>query len=119
MKRSRSAPQQRTLLQQQIALAAESLGEGEVVSFGDLAARAGRPNAARAAGAVLANSADTLPWWRVVYSDGHLPPCNPGLQAERLADEGVELRGYRVVRSPKGRFVVGSNSGPASYSTIR
>jgi methylated-DNA-protein-cysteine methyltransferase-like protein len=92
------------LLQQQIALAVESLTEGEVVSFGDVAARAGQPNAARAAGAVLANSADTLPWWRVVYNDGHLPPCNPGLQAERLADEGVDLRGYRVIRAPKGRF---------------
>ena len=75
--------------------------EGEVVSFGDVAALAGRPGAARAAGAVLANSADTLPWWRVVYSDGHLPPCNPGLQAERLADEGVELSGFRVIRRPR------------------
>lgn len=104
MKHSRSTPPEPTLLQQRIALAVESLQEGEVVSFGDLAARAGRPDAARAAGAVLANSADTLPWWRVVYSDGHLPPCNPGLQAERLADEGVDLSGYRVIRAPAGRF---------------
>ena len=104
MKRARSVPQRPTLLQMQIALAAESLSEGEVVSFGDLATRAGRPDAARAAGAVLANSTDTLPWWRVVYANGHLPPCNPGLQAERLANEGVDLSGYRVVRSPKGRF---------------
>lgn len=104
MKRLRSPQHEPTLLQQQIALAVESLSEGEVVSFGDLAALAGRPDAARAAGAVLANSADTLPWWRVVYSDGRLPPCNPGLQAERLAEEGVDLHGFRVVLSPKGRF---------------
>jgi len=104
MKRSRPIPADRTLLQQQMVAAVEMLAEGEVVSFGDVAARAGRPDAARAAGAVLANSADTLPWWRVVYSDGHLPPCNPGLQAERLADEGVRLRGFRVISSPAGRF---------------
>ena len=104
MKRRTSGLVESTPLQQQIALAVESLEQGEVVSFGDVAALAGRPNAARAAGAVLANSADTLPWWRVVYGDGHLPPCNPGLQAERLADEGVEVRGFRVIRAPIGRF---------------
>ncbi len=93
-----------TPLQHAIAEAVLDLALGEVVSFGDIAARAGRPEAARAAGAVLAESADSLPWWRVVYADGHLPPCNPGLQAERLAEEGVELRGFRVIRSPRGRF---------------
>lgn len=80
------------------------LGEGEVISYGDVAERAGQPGAARAAGSVLADSLDTLPWWRVVYGDGHLPACNPGLQAERLADEGVHLKGFRVIRSPRGRF---------------
>ena len=93
-----------TELQQKITSAVLELAEGEVVSFGDIASRAGRPNASRAAGAVLASSEDTLPWWRVVYSDGHLPPCNPSLQAERLANEGVELKGFRVIRSPVGRF---------------
>ena len=99
-----------TPLQQALAVAVESLVEGEVVSFGDVAARAGRPDAARAAGAMLARSADTLPWWRVVYSDGHLPPCNPGLQAQRLVEEGVELRGYRVIDAPKGRFAKSSTN---------
>ena len=102
MKQSKIVPPP-TDLQRQIAAVVEQLGRGEVVSFGDIAARAGRPEASRAAGRVLANSAD-LPWWRVVYADGHLPPCNPGLQAERLSDEGVQLRGFRVIRSPCGRF---------------
>ena len=93
-----------TELQQKIVLAAESLAVGEVVSFGDIAAKAGRPNASRAAGSVLAKSGDSLPWWRVVYSSGDLPACNPSLQAERLADEGVQLEGFRVIRSPLGRF---------------
>ena len=90
--------------QEQISVAVESLAEGQVVSFGDVAAMAGNPRASRAAGAALAKSGDALPWWRVVYSDGHLPQCNPSLQAERLTDEGVELSGFRVIRSPLGRF---------------
>jgi methylated-DNA-protein-cysteine methyltransferase-like protein len=104
MKRTRSIRTEPTELQQQITEVVENLTPGEVVSFGDVAARAGRPDAARAAGTVLANSADTLPWWRVVYANGHLPPCNPGLQEQRLAEEGVQLSGYRVIRSPAGRF---------------
>jgi methylated-DNA-protein-cysteine methyltransferase-like protein len=97
-----------TELQQQITAAVLELERGEVVSFGDIAARAGRPAAARAAGAVLANSADTLPWWRVVYAAGQLPPCNPSLQAERLAEEGVKLKGFCVICSPRGRFAADS-----------
>ncbi|MGB7347667.1 MAG: MGMT family protein [Pirellulaceae bacterium] len=93
-----------TPLQTNIVAAVESLSVGEVVSFGDIAEKAGKPGASRAAGAVLANVGDVLPWWRVVYSDGHLPPCNPSLQAERLADEGVQLKGFRVIQSPLGRF---------------
>ncbi len=99
---------QPTALQRKIGEAVLGLSAGEVVSFGDIAARAGRPDASRAAGAVLAKSADTLPWWRVVYSDGHLPPCNPSLQAERLAEEGVKLKGFRVICSPSGRFATDS-----------
>ena len=83
----------------------EQLEPGEVISYGDVAARAGYPGAARAAGSVLSNCPDTLPWWRVVYGDGRLPPCNPSLQAARLAEEGVSVKGFRVLASPKGRFV--------------
>jgi methylated-DNA-protein-cysteine methyltransferase related protein len=93
-----------TALQESILAAVEKLAEGEVVSFGDVAARAGHPTAARAAGSTLAIAGETYPWWRVVYSDGHLPPCNSSLQAERLAGEGVHLHGFRVVSSPRGRF---------------
>ncbi|NND98157.1 MAG: cysteine methyltransferase [Pirellulaceae bacterium] len=93
-----------TDLHAKILAAVQALTPGEVVSFGDIAARAGRPDAARAAGKALANAGDSLPWWRVVYSSGQLPPCNPSLQAERLADEGVQLRGFCVVQSPRGRF---------------
>jgi methylated-DNA-protein-cysteine methyltransferase-like protein len=93
-----------TEFQQQMADAVSELRPGEVVSFGDIASAAGRPHASRAAGRMLSESMDTLPWWRVVYSNGHLPPCNPTVQSERLADEGVQLKAFRVIRSPLGRF---------------
>jgi methylated-DNA-protein-cysteine methyltransferase-like protein len=87
-----------------ILAAVAHLEVGEVVSYGDLASRAGNPRAARVAGAVLAKCPDTHPWWRVVYGSGHLPTCNPSLQAERLNAEGVTLQGFRVIASPLGRF---------------
>lgn len=82
-----------------------NLSDGEVVSFGDVAGRAGRPNASRAAGRLLSKiRATELPWWRVVYSDGRLPECNPTLQTERLEEEGVTVEDNRVKIAPLGRF---------------
>lgn len=93
-----------TEFQQRMAAAVDETVPGEVVSFGDIAAAAGRPNASRAAGRLLAKFPGDLPWWRVVYSDGRLPVCNPSVQTERLAEEGVQLKGCRVVRAATGRF---------------
>lgn len=84
--------------------AVADLEPGEVVSYGDVAERAGRPGAHRAAGAVLARSMGSVPWWRVVYADGRLPVCGPEEQTARLRDEGAVVQGGRVRRSPAGRF---------------
>jgi methylated-DNA-protein-cysteine methyltransferase related protein len=73
------------------------LRPGEVVSYGDVAAEAGFPGAARGVGSVLASS-DGLPWWRVVMSDGRLAPGKERDQARRLRAEGVTVRSYRVSR---------------------
>ena len=93
-----------TPLEQALTIAVASLREGEVVSYGDVAARAGRPDAARAAGALLSKALTSLPWWRVVYASGKLAPCNPLFQQQQLHGEGVEVRRGRVVRAPLGRF---------------
>ncbi len=93
-----------TEFQQAIVLAVNKLKPGEVVSFGDIAARAGRPTASRAVGNLLARVPADLPWWRVVYSDGRLPPCNPTVQADHLEQEKVMLNAFRVIQSPTGRF---------------
>lgn len=85
-------------------IAVLALKEGEVVSYGDIAARAGRPDAPRAVGRVLSNSPIDLPWWRVVYSSGKIAECNLPAQQERLVEEGVTFKGQKIEQSPKGRF---------------
>lgn len=73
------------------------LRPGEVASYGDVAAEAGYPGAARAAGAVLARAGDSgVPWWRVVYADGRLAPGHERTQATRLRAEGVSIDGDRI-----------------------
>src|SRR6056297_1180514 len=100
-KRSVTEP---TPWEQRMTSAVAALREGEVVSFGEIAARAGRQKASRAAGAFLGRTMHKLPWWRVVYADGRLPPCDPDEQAELLRCENVEVQGNRVIRAPLGRF---------------
>lgn len=70
-----------------------ALRPGECASYGEIAAEAGRPGAARAVGRVMRDS-DGLPWWRVIRSDGSLAMGEE--QARRLRDEGVRVRGLRV-----------------------
>lgn len=72
------------------------LGPGEVASYGEIAEEAGFPGAARAVGNVLA-TAEGLPWWRVVRSDGRLVASHPQEQARLLRREGVEVVGDRVI----------------------
>ena len=81
-----------------------ALGEGEVVSYGDVAEDAGFPGRSRAVGALLSHTPIEVPWWRVVRSDGRLATPPTAGQAALLRGEGVILRGDRVVQSPAGRF---------------
>ena len=77
------------------------LEPGEVVSYGDVAAEAGYPGAARGVGSVLAHSgaADGLPWWRVVMSTGRLAPGKEVEQGRRLRAEGVPVANGRIQMS--------------------
>jgi alkylated DNA nucleotide flippase Atl1 len=65
---------------------------GDVVTYGEVAALAGKPGAARGVGAVLAGSGDRgLPWWRVVAANGRLVPGHEREHARRLQAEGVTV----------------------------
>lgn len=73
-----------------------SLDPGDVVTYGEVAAEAGHPGAARAVGNLLAASGATLPWWRVVTATGRLAPGKAHDHAARLRAEGVTIVGGRV-----------------------
>jgi methylated-DNA-protein-cysteine methyltransferase-like protein len=75
-----------------------SLEPGEVVTYGEVAAEAGFPGAARAVGNVL-RTVPGLPWWRVVTAGGRLVPGAEHRHAELLRTEGVDVVNGRVART--------------------
>jgi alkylated DNA nucleotide flippase Atl1 len=74
----------------------DALAPGEVVTYGEVAAEAGHPGAARAVGRLLATSDGAHPWWRVVNAAGRLVPGHEAEHERRLVAEGVEVRNGRV-----------------------
>lgn len=75
-----------------------SLESGDVVTYGEVAAEAGYPGAARAVGTFLRNS-EGLPWWRVVGSGGRIRTPDPSRQIRLLTDEGVLVVNGRVKKA--------------------
>jgi methylated-DNA-protein-cysteine methyltransferase related protein len=74
----------------------DRLRPGEVVSYGEVAAEAGFPGAARAVGNLLGHGVADVPWWRVVRSDGTVVSHHSDEQIARLAAEGVTVVDGRV-----------------------
>jgi methylated-DNA-protein-cysteine methyltransferase-like protein len=66
------------------------LAPGDVVTYGEVAAEAGFPGAARAVGNLLRRT-EGLPWWRVVSAGGRLVPGAEDEQARLLTAEGVVI----------------------------
>jgi len=86
--------------QRELLAAARSVGWGEIVTYGELAARAGRPRAARAAGSFCARNrwALVVPCHRIVaaganepYELGGYGPGGDALKRRLLALEGTLL----------------------------
>lgn len=77
----------------------DGLGPGDVVTYGEVAAEAGFPGAARAVGRLLAGSDGAFCWWRVVTATGRLVPGHEDEHARRLEAEGVAVVEGRVRRS--------------------
>jgi methylated-DNA-protein-cysteine methyltransferase-like protein len=86
-----------------IRKAVRAIKRGSFLSYGDVARRAGLPGRARLVGQVLKESGDEsrLPWHRVTGAGGRVAfPAgskNAREQLSRLAREGVEVRGNRVL----------------------
>ena len=86
-----------------IRKAVRAIKRGHFLSYGEVARRAGLPGRARLVGQVLRESGDvpSLPWHRVTAAGGRIafPAGSAGArrQLQRLAREGVQTRGNRVV----------------------
>jgi methylated-DNA-protein-cysteine methyltransferase-like protein len=81
--------------------AVRAIPRGQVAGYGEVARRAGLPGRARLAARVLSMNTDpTLPWHRVLRSDGRIafPAGSKGYveQGRRLRAEGVTVREGRV-----------------------
>lgn len=73
-----------------------ALRPGEIMTYGEVAAEAGFPGAARAVGRILRIS-DDLPWWRIVTSAGRLVPGLEQRHTELLEAEGVIVQDGRII----------------------
>lgn len=80
-----------TSFEADVARVLERLRPGDVVTYGEVAAEAGHPGAARAVGSLLARSGGGYAWWRVVTSTGRLAPGHEREQARLLRAEGVDV----------------------------
>ncbi len=72
------------------------LKPGDVVTYGEVAAEAGFPGAARAVGSLLRKTGADIPWWRVVGAGGYLRSPDPARQARLLAEDGIVVIDKRV-----------------------
>ena len=80
---------------QRILACVESIPPGRVMTYGDVAEFAGT-RSARTVGRVLAADGGSVPWHRVLRSDGSLAEHLYSEQRQRLLAEGVRFRGDRV-----------------------
>jgi methylated-DNA-protein-cysteine methyltransferase related protein len=82
--------------EQQVEAVIHAIPAGSVLSYGQVAIRAGRPQGARAVARAL-RKIRGVPWWRVVRADRTLAPVVAEEQARLLTEEGVVVEGRRIV----------------------
>lgn len=83
---------------QQVINVVKGIPSGKVMSYGQVAACAGKPRAAREVGYVLHSydGEENLPWWRVLNAKGVISIkgnliSTKILQKQKLLSEGVEV----------------------------
>ncbi len=79
----------------------KKIPKGKTASYGEIAALAGEPMAARAVGNIMrCNKDKTVPCHRVIYSDGRVRHYNGnlGVKEDLLQKEGIEIVNGRVVK---------------------
>ena len=81
----------RTPFEHAVERVLRGLRPGDLLTYGEVAAEAGFPGAARAVGRFLADHGRDVCWWRVVTSTGRLVPGHEVEHARRLRAEGVAV----------------------------
>jgi len=94
---------------QRVHAAVAAIPAGRVATYGDVAAAAGRPRAARAVGTLMANGTPPgLPCHRVVAAGGALGGYggHESMKAALLRAEGVRVTGRRIADFASRRWTM-------------
>jgi len=86
-----------------------SIPEGKVASYGQVAAYAGVPRAAREVGWIMNELGGVVPWWRVLNNKGFISirgnaTADKELQKKLLEVEGVEVSDHYELDMKKYRY---------------
>jgi methylated-DNA-protein-cysteine methyltransferase related protein len=90
-----------------ILKAVRSIPKGKVAGYGHVAAAAGYPLYHRHVVKLLRTTSATVPWWRVLGSDGSIRLRGDAAleQRQRLEREGVAFKGLKVdMQAHRHRF---------------
>ncbi|WP_299342737.1 MGMT family protein [uncultured Pseudoxanthomonas sp.] len=103
-----------------ILAAIRAIPHGQVAGYGEVAQRAGLPGRARLTARILSQNADpSLPWHRVLRSDGRIafPEGSKAFreQSQRLRAEGVKVENGRVRRPRKADDLDAALWGPGAH----
>ena len=93
---------------QRVLFAVRRIPPGRVATYGDVAAAAGAPRAARAVGNIMKGcGVPGVPCHRVIAAGGRLGGYggSEGLKRALLVAEGVTVRGVRVKDFDRKRFI--------------
>ena len=107
---SPARPARATDFQRRVLSAVKRIPPGRVATYGDIAALAGKPRAARAVGNIMRTAREAgVPYHRVIGAGGSLGGYGGNLQMKRelLRAEGIEvgtgrIRGFDNVRWRRG-----------------
>jgi methylated-DNA-[protein]-cysteine S-methyltransferase len=87
--------QNRRTFRERVLAVVRRIPKGNVMSYGEVARRAGSPRAARAVGTIMSQNYDTtVPCHRVVHADGTPGDYNRGGSRRKIAllqEEGVDV----------------------------
>ena len=84
---------------EEVVAIVKTIPKGRLMTYGQIAALAGHPRAARMVGGIAHYGNPELPWQRVVNKRGYLASGYPGGRVghqQALASEGISVVDFRV-----------------------